>query len=105
MLRMTVLGCGACASDCEGLSCACAKAGAPRERAAMMTDAVTMRMLTPFSSTGRSLFAKFGRGLIPMWPLSETNAAAMRTPNACGLCGGFRRWNLALQDTQARQWF
>jgi hypothetical protein len=51
MLRMTVLDWagGFCVSDCEGAApCACTKAGVPRESAAIMTDAVEMRMVTPF---------------------------------------------------------
>src|ERR1700680_4962464 len=39
---------GVCASDCAGVPCACTKAGVPRERAAIMTDAVKMRMVFPF---------------------------------------------------------
>jgi hypothetical protein len=33
---------------------------------------------------GKLLSAKFGQGLIPMWPFSETNAAAMHRTRAAG---------------------
>jgi len=38
-------------------------------------------MVTPFQfeKTKQLLSAKFGQGLILMWPFSETNAAALRT--------------------------
>src|SRR5258707_2333138 len=65
MLRMTVLDCGGCASDCEGAPCdcggapcACTKAGVPRERAAMMTDVVTTRMLTPFQFDQKNFYPR-----------------------------------------------
>jgi hypothetical protein len=50
MLRMTVLDSvdGVSAPDCDGAPCAWMKAGVPRKRAAMMTDAVRMRMVKPF---------------------------------------------------------
>jgi hypothetical protein len=42
-----------------------------------------MRMLAPFQvGQKKPLFKKFDWGLIPMWPFSETNAAAMRAPPA-----------------------
>src|SRR5467141_2934677 len=50
MLRITLLDSagGVCASDCAGAPCARTKAGVPRETAAIMTDAVKMRMVIPF---------------------------------------------------------
>jgi hypothetical protein len=46
-----------------------------------MADAVKMRMVIPFrfEKSRKVLSTKFGYRLIPMWPFSETNAAAMRT--------------------------
>jgi hypothetical protein len=42
-----------------------------------------MRMLAPFQVGQKKLLSKkFDWRLIPMWPFSETNAAAMRTPPA-----------------------
>src|ERR1700722_2292166 len=54
-LRMTALdragGGDVCASGCEGAPCACTKAGAPRDTtAAIMTDAVEIRMVIPSSA-------------------------------------------------------
>jgi hypothetical protein len=40
---------GVCTSGCEAAPCACTKAGVPRETAAIMTDAVKMRMVIPSS--------------------------------------------------------
>jgi hypothetical protein len=62
----------------------------------MMTDAVTMRMLTPFQiglfrlrfqfGQKNALSTKFGWRLILMWPFDETNAAAVCTAKTAGLC-------------------
>ena len=59
----------------------------------MMTDVVTMRMLTPFQLAGKLLFAKIWWRLIPMWLFSETDAAVNAhaqacRPNVAGFVGG-----------------
>jgi hypothetical protein len=59
---------GFCASDCEGAApCACTKAGVPRESAAIMTDAVKMRMVTPFQ------FKKLKTPIREIWLRSDSH--------------------------------